>query len=463
MEVSFMAVSLLLMGLFFFLFLSKWNEIIFQRKGLPPGTMGWPFFGETNEFLKLGPDFIKRQRARYGRVFKSHILGSPTIVSMDPELNRYILLNEAKGLIPGYPKSMLDILGQRNIAAVYGSKHKFIRKNLMSLVGAPLIKDRLLPNLDKYIRLHLSNWDDMLIDVQQKSTDMAFLIGFTLIAEAELSSIYDGFKAEFDKLVIGSLSLPINLPGTSYYRGFKGRKNIVKILRQVIEKRRAASPETTYDDMLQHLLEDTDALNEEEIIDQIITILYSGYETVSTTSMMVVKYLHDNQQALQQLREEHFGIQRRKVAGQAVDWDDYKSMRFTRAVVLETLRLATVINGLLRKTTQDMTLNGFLIPKGWKIYAFTREINYDPILYPEPLKFNPWRWLDKSLESHNYCFLFGGGGRLCPGKELGIATVSIFLHYFVTTYRWEEIGGERIVEFPRVEAPNGYHIRLVKL
>lgn len=50
---------------------------------------------------------------------------------------------------------------------------------------------------------------------------MAFLIGFTQIVEAELSSIYDGFKTEFDKLVTGSLSLPINLPGTSYYRGFK--------------------------------------------------------------------------------------------------------------------------------------------------------------------------------------------------------------------------------------------------
>lgn len=43
---------------------------------------------------------------------------------------------------------------------------------------------------------------------------------------------------------------------------------------------------------------------------------------------------------------------------------------------------------------------------------------------------------DKSLESHNYFFLFGGGIRLCPGKELGIAEVSTFLHYFVTKYRY---------------------------
>lgn len=36
---------------------------------------------------------------------------------------------------------------------------------------------------------------------------------------------------------------------------------------------------------------------------------------------------------------------------------------------------------------------GFVIPKGWRIYVYTREINYDPFLYPEPLTFNPWRWM----------------------------------------------------------------------
>lgn len=37
-------------------------------------------------------------------------------------------------------------------------------------------------------------------------------------------------------------------------------------------------------------------------------------------------------------------------------------------------------------------LSGFVIPKGWRIYVYTREINYDPFLYPEPSAFNPWRW-----------------------------------------------------------------------
>ena len=44
--------------------LLRWNELRYRKKGLPPGTMGWPVFGETTEFLKQGPSFMKNQRAR---------------------------------------------------------------------------------------------------------------------------------------------------------------------------------------------------------------------------------------------------------------------------------------------------------------------------------------------------------------------------------------------------------------
>lgn len=380
---------------------------------------------------------------------------------MDPDLNRYILVNEAKGLVPGYPQSMLDILGKSNIAAVHGSAHKHMRGALLSLISPTMIREHLLPTIDEFMRSHLSNWGGSVIDIQEKTKEMAFLSSLKQIAGIESGTIAREFMPEFFKLVLGTLSLPINLPRTNYHCGFQARKNIVSLLRKLVEERRA-SGKTSYD-MLGFLMND-DAnkykLTDEEMIDLIITILYSGYETVSTTSMMAVKYLHDHPKVLEEVRKEHMAIRERKRPEDPIDFDDYKSMRFTRAVIYETSRLATIVNGVLRKTTQDMQLNGFIIPKGWRIYVYTREINYDPCLYPDPLKFNPWRWLDKNLENKNYFLIFGGGTRQCPGKELGIAEVSTFLHYFVTTYRWEEVGGDKLIKFPRVEAPNGLHLKI---
>ncbi|KAF6140082.1 hypothetical protein GIB67_001823 [Kingdonia uniflora] len=461
MAVFVVIMSMVVLGFSICTALLRWNEVKYRKKGLPLGTMGWPVFGETTEFLKHGPNFMKNQRARYGNFFKSHILGSPTIVSMDPDLNRYILMNEAKGLVPGYPQSMLDILGKCNIAAVHGSAHKLMRGALLSAISPTMIREALLPKIDESMRRHLSNWDGKTVDIQEKTNMMALLSSLNQMAGNESSSIAEEFVPEFFKLVLGTLSLPIDLPGTNYRRAFQARKNIIRMVEKLIDQRRTST--STQRDMLGCLMNTEDSrykLNDEELIDQIITILYSGYETVSTTSMMAVKYLHDHPRALQELREEHLAIRKAKGPSHPIDWNDYKSMKFTRAVIFETMRLATIVNGTLRKTTQDMELKGFFIPKGWRIYVYTREINYDPFLYPEPLTFNPWRWMDKSLESHSHILLFGGGSRLCPGKELGLAEISIFLHYFVTRYRWEEVGGDELTNFPRVAAPNGLHLRV---
>ncbi|KAJ1400898.1 Cytochrome P450 [Sesbania bispinosa] len=445
----------------------KWNELRYSRKGMPPGTMGWPIFGETAGFLKQGPDFMKSKRARYGNLFKSHALGSPVVISMDPELNRYILQNEAKGLVPGYPVSMRNILGNGNIAEVHGALHKRIRGSILSFIGPAAIRGHLLPEVDKFMQSFLDNWAGKTIDIQHKTKQMAFFVSMKLIVENEPSPFHEAFKATFDNIVSGTFSLPIKIPGTNYFRGLQTRKKVVATLKEVLTKRRSSL--ATHADILDQLMDLKCKLNDEEIIDQIITFLYSGYETVSTTTMMAVKYLHDNPRVLEEVREEHFAIKERKRPEDVVSWDHYKHMVYTRAVIFETLRLANIVNGVLRKTTKDVELNvsidydyhllGFTIPQGWRVYVYTRETNCDPSLYPEPFSFKPSRWLEKGLESHNHNMLFGGGVRLCPGKELGIVIISLFLHYFVTKYRWD-VEENELRKFPRVEAPNGLHIRV---
>jgi brassinosteroid-6-oxidase 1 len=76
------------------------------------------------------------------------------------------------------------------------------------------------------------------------------------------------------------------------------------MLREIIEERRASN--CPKNDMLDSLLENDEnskaKLTDEQIIDLIIALIYSGYETVSTTSMMAVKYLSDHPTVLEELR-----------------------------------------------------------------------------------------------------------------------------------------------------------------
>lgn len=140
----------------------------------------------------------------------------------------------------------------------------------------------------------------------------------------------------------------------------QARKKIISMFRKVIQGRRESR--LSHQDMLGKLMrteENKYKLTDEEIIDQIITILYSGYETVSTTSMMAVKYLHDHPRVLQELRvspdplfsahtfchipvlstshfifmqKEHLAVREKKRPEDPIDLNDLKPMRFTRAV-----------------------------------------------------------------------------------------------------------------------------------
>ena len=83
---------------------------------------------------------------------------------------------------------------------------------------------------------------------------------------------------------------------------------ICSMLRRLVEERRAC--QETKHAVLGLLMNGGEKnrynLTDEEIIDQMIAILYSGYETVSATSMMGVKYLHDHPNVLQELRVSGF-------------------------------------------------------------------------------------------------------------------------------------------------------------
>ncbi|CAA7399349.1 unnamed protein product [Spirodela intermedia] len=440
-------------------FFRRWNELRYWRRGLPPGTMGWPVVGDTIEFLRRGPDFMKK----YGSLFTSHLLGSPCRERGALHVNRWILMNEEKGLVPGYPRAMAELLGEWNVTAVQGAAHRVVRGAMLSAVGPVAVRERFFPTLDEFIRSHLCEWGagGAIVDVQEKAREMVFSLALRLIAGIETGETAAELKAEFFKLLRGTLSLAVALPGSAYRRGLQARNRITRFLRALIEERRrwrrSPSAPKGSSDILDLLLREEEEgeqeqehhqtrpkLTEDQMIDLLIAIMVAGFDNVYATAMMAIKYLYDHPSALQELR--HSEIRRRKSSpDEALTWGDYTSMGFTRAVILETMRLATIVNGLMRKTTDDIPINGFVVPKGWKIYVHTREANYDSL---------------RNLEKHQYFMLFGCGGRLCPGKELSMVQLSLFLHHFLIKYRWEEAGGDKIAYFPRVEAPRGLRMRL---
>ncbi|CAL9750647.1 unnamed protein product [Musa acuminata subsp. burmannicoides] len=103
-------------------------------------------------------------------------------------------------------------------------------------------------------------------------------------------------------------------------------------------------------------------------------------------------------------------------------------------VIDETLRIVNIAFVSFRQATEDTYVNGYLIPKGWKVQLWYRSVNLDPHIYPDPKNFNPSRW-DHFTPKAGSFLPFGLGSRLCPGNELAKLEISVFLHYFVLGYQ----------------------------
>lgn len=143
-----------------------------RRYNLPPGSLGLPFLGETPQLISAyktdNPEpFIDKRMNRYGPIFTTHVFGEPTVFSADPETNRFILMNEGKLFECSYPGSISNLLGKHSLLLMKGSLHKRMHSLTMSFANSSIIKDHLLLDIDRLIRLNLDSWSDRVLLMEE--------------------------------------------------------------------------------------------------------------------------------------------------------------------------------------------------------------------------------------------------------------------------------------------------------
>ncbi|XP_028792094.1 3-epi-6-deoxocathasterone 23-monooxygenase CYP90D1-like [Neltuma alba] len=423
---------------------------------LPLGSMGWPFIGETADYVSsaynVGPDaFMDKRRSMYGKVFKSHIFGSPTIVSMDAEVNRFVLQSDAAVFVPSYPKSVSELMGEFSILSINGSLHRRIHGLVGGFFKSHQLKSQITKEMQNYIQQSMANWsEDRPVFIQDVTKSIAFQLLVKALISLDPGDEMDLLRKHFQEFISGFISLPINLPGSKLYRSLQAKKKMIKLVQKIIQAKRDSGLSKVPKDVVDVLLNDaSEHFTDKLIADNVIDMMIPGEDSVPVLVAIAIKYLSECPLALQQLTEENMKLKRLKdQQGEPLSWSDYMSLPFTQTVITETLRMGNIIMGVFRKAMKDVEIKGILIPKGWCVFTYFRSVHLDDSNYDHPYQFNPWRWQNKDMSSCSFT-PFGGGLRLCPGLDLSRLEASIFLHHFVTQFRWsaEE---DTIVNFPTV-------------
>lgn len=429
---------------------------------LPPGSMGWPYVGETFQlYSSKNPNvFFARKQNRYGPIFKTHILGCPCVMVSSPEAARFVLVTQAHLFKPTFPASKERMLGPQAIFFQQGDYHAHLRR-LVSRAFSPEAIRGSVPAIEAIALRSLESWDGRLVNTFQEMKLYALNVALLSIFGEEEMRYIEELKQCYLTLEKGYNSMPVNLPGTLFHKAMKARKRLGAVVAHIIEARREGERQRG-SDLLASFLDDREALTDAQIADNVIGVIFAARDTTASVLTWMVKFLGDHPAVLKAVIEEQQEIARSKGSpGEPLTWADTRRMRTTSRVIQETMRVASILSFTFREAVEDVEYQGYLIPKGWKVMPLFRNIHHSPDHFPCPEKFDPSRF--EVAPKPNTFLPFGNGTHSCPGNELAKLEMLVLFHHLATKYRWSTSKSESGVQFGPFALPlNGLPMTFVR-
>ncbi|KAH9314496.1 hypothetical protein KI387_023123, partial [Taxus chinensis] len=346
---------------------------------LPPGKLGFPLIGETIPFLQsLRSDtpqkFIDEKVKKFGPVFKTSLVGHPTVVFCGPAGNRLILSNENKLVHIAWPNSFMKVIGQDSLLSKTGEEHRIVRSALSNFLR-PQALQIYMAKMSREIQSHINE--------KWKGKDEVKML--PLVSDLVLSiaaSLFFGINDEHQRKVIhnlldiislGQVAVPLDIPGTRYRKALEARSELDEILSGLMENRRTdlrSGRASSNQDLLSVLLtfkdERGNPLTDKEIRDNFSLLLHGSHYTTVSAMTLTFKLLYSNPECYEKVVQEQLEILGNIKEGEDISWKDLRDMKYTWQVVQETVRIIPPVFGTFRKAITDIHYDGYTIPKGWR-------------------------------------------------------------------------------------------------
>jgi cytochrome P450 len=209
-----------------------------------------------------------------------------------------------------------------------------------------------------------------------------------------------------------------------------GRSEPVGLLRQVvawidryvyaiIAERRRAHDGGERNDILSLLLEarheDGSPMSDEELRDELLTLVLAGHETTANSLAWAFERLVRTPDAYARLREEV----------RASDGDGAQGS-YVEATIHEAMRSRPVIPIIGRRVEVPWQLGEWHLPAGTAVLVSILLLHHRPDVYPDPFSFRPERFLGAKPGTYTW-IPFGGGIRRCLGAALAMAEQRVVL------------------------------------
>ena len=436
-------------------------------KKLPPGSDGLPMLGETLSFIQDVFGFIRKRTERYGPVFRTRILGKPTVFISGPQLAEKWLdpaLIERAGALP--PNVLQLFGGDANIVPLLdGEAHRKRKQILLTAFSHEAIA-AYLPWMQRTIEEHLAGWvaaGELAVTHDLKRLAIESICGAVLALEPgdELRQLLD----DYDRVGAAFVGLPVNLPGTAYRAGLRARDRILAVLREQVRRHQQAPR----NDGLSRILSAAAAVDEKLSVETVALEMHHfvlAGVIVFAELAAIVRELHDHPDIREKVAAE--------VAAQApsgpVTPAQLREMPYLLQVVNEVKRTCPNVPMSFGRARAPIQLNGYEVPAGWLVMMAVVESNQNAI-FTNPSLFDPDRFSPSRAEEkrHPHAFMPQGAGELsghkCAGYDFSTVMMQLFTVLLVRGHTWQLPPQDLVLRWNRIppEYKSGLVVRARKL
>ncbi|MEV0233782.1 cytochrome P450 [Nonomuraea sp. NPDC050786] len=380
---------------------------------IPPGPR-LPSVVQTAWFMRDAPGMLESFQRKYGPIFTVRYTGfAPEVYVTTGELAEQVYRTDQGGGRAGEARRdfLEHMVGAHSVLTLDGDPWWRHRK----LLNPPLRAKQVAGYRDDIAAIaaeKIATWPlDRPFALRERMQDITLEIIIRLIFGIQDTGRIGRLRALLPDLIETGGSMPVvmlpdrfrGLPYWPHARFARLRAEVDAILFDEIRRRRAAPGGA---DVLGRLL-DTD-LGDQEIRDELITMLVAGHETTATGLAWAFERLLRMPEVLERLPDDE---------------------AYLDAVVKEVLRVRPVVYEAPRLLDAPLELGGYEIPAGWYAGPYIPLVHRDPAAFPEPDEFRPERFLDgPQNRAQNRAWMpFGGGRRFCVGAQLALLEMRVII------------------------------------
>ncbi len=439
-----------------------------QRLPLPPGHLGLPVIGETLSFLR-DPDFARKRQQQYGSLFKSRIIGQPTVFFCGPEANEFLLSSHADCFSwqGGWPNTFKELLGE-SLFLQEGEVHKRNRRLLMPAFHGKALEGY-FSTMVALSETYLARWEQQRdLTWFKELKKFTFEVASVLLVGSSPGENVEQLSAWFTDLTNGLFSVPIRWELLPYGKALRGRDRLLAYIETEITQRRlslahqsanqsdnqsdsAQVPNDVLSLLLQTEDEDGNRLSEAEIKVQTLLMLFAGHETTTSMLTSLMMALAQNPTVLEKARTEQTAViaktKESSLEGSShtnqtlpLTLAQIQQMPYLDQVLKEVERKYPPIGGGFRKVIKAFDFNGYHVPAGWLALYRIEAAHLDERCYTHPDVFDPDRFSPDRAEQKRYGYSlvgFGGGPRICIGIAFAKLEMKILAALLLRRYQWQ--------------------------